>query len=172
MLDLQKGGTLLKIIQKGQINLTAFAAGYNQIIHQSTQITKASNFLTWILFFHSLRKHFLQIRIFFIYYEWNFSTFADNLGNFYGNYYGIHTQPAQRRRKNVLILVSKTSQIGLKWKSRPFSKTSSRRLPGNALKTSSRKRPQDVFHETSPRRLPGDVKVSSTRRPKDLLKAS
>ena len=68
------------------------------------------------------------------------------------------TRTSQRRRKNVLFLVSKTCQIGLKWKSRrPFFKTSSRRLPGNVLKTSSRRRPQDVF--------PGDVlkrsKISS-----------
>ena len=44
---------------------------------------------------------------------------------------------SQRRRKNVLILVLKTSKIGLKWKSRrPFFKTSPRRLPEDVLKTS------------------------------------
>ena len=47
------------------------------------------------------------------------------------------TKMSQRRRKNVLILVSKTSLIGLKWKSRwPFFKTSSRRHPGHVLKIS------------------------------------
>ena len=57
-----------------------------------------------------------------------------------------HTQPTQRRRKGVLILVSKTSYIGLKWKSlRPFFKTFSKRHLGDAFKTSSRRRPQDVF---------------------------
>ena len=44
---------------------------------------------------------------------------------------------SQRRRKNVLILVLKTSKIGLKSKSRrPFFKTSPRRLPEDVLKTS------------------------------------
>ena len=83
-------------------------------------------------------------------------------------------QTSQRRRKNVLILVSKTSQISLKWKSRrPFFKTSSRHLPGDVLKTSSRGHSQDVFQETSSRRLPGHVlKMSSRRRPQGLLKTS
>ena len=42
----------------------------------------------------------------------------------------------------------------------------------------SRRRPQDIFQETSPRRLPGDVlKTSSRRRPQqplpgDVLKTS
>ena len=86
--------------------------------------------------------------------------------------YPADTKTLQRRRRNVLILVSKTSQIRLKWKlQRPFFKTSSGHLPGDVLKTSSRKRPQDIFQETSSRRLPGDVlKMSSTRRPQDLLK--
>ena len=42
----------------------------------------------------------------------------------------------------------------------------------DVVRTSSRKRPQDILQETSSRRLPGDVlKMSSTRRPQDLLKA-
>ena len=81
-----------------------------------------------------------------------------------------HTQPTQRRCKGVLILVSKTSYIGLKWKSlRPFFKTSSKRHLGDALKTSSRRHPQDVFQETSSRRLLGHIlKTSSRRRPQDV----
>ena len=44
---------------------------------------------------------------------------------------------SRRRRKNVIILVSKRSQIGLKWKSRRlFFKTSSKRLPRDVLRTS------------------------------------
>ena len=77
------------------------------------------------------------------------------------------THPAQRRRNDVvktLVLISKTSQIGLKWKSRrPFFKTSSRRLSGDILKTSSRRRPQDVYHETSSRCLPRDALKTSLR---------
>ena len=69
-----------------------------------------------------------------------------------------NTKMSQRRRKNVLILVSKTSLIGLKWKSRwPFFKTSSKHLPGDVLKMSSRTRPQDILGETFLRRLPGHV---------------
>ena len=72
--------------------------------------------------------------------------------------YPADTKTSQRRRKNVLILVSKMSQIGLKWKSRrPLFKTSSRRLPGDVLKTSSKRRPQNVFQETSSRRPSEDV---------------
>ena len=84
------------------------------------------------------------------------------------------TKMSQRRRKSVLILVSKTSLIGLKWKSRwPFFKTPSRRLPGDVLKMSSRTRPQDIFRETFLRRLPGHVlKISSTSRPQDLVRTS
>ena len=53
-------------------------------------------------------------------------------------------QPAQKtsqvRRKEVLILVSKKSQIGLKWKSRqPFLNTLSRLLPGDVVKTPLRR---------------------------------
>ena len=49
----------------------------------------------------------------------------------------------------------------------------------DVVRTSSRKRPQEVFQDTSLRRLPGNVlkissgdvfKMSSTRRPEDLLK--
>ena len=44
---------------------------------------------------------------------------------------------SQRRRENVFILVSKTSQIRMKWKSRrPIFKTSSRRLPGDVFRSS------------------------------------
>ena len=47
------------------------------------------------------------------------------------------TQAMQRRRKNVLFLVSKASQIGLKWKwRRPFFKTLPGCHPGDVLKTS------------------------------------
>ena len=47
------------------------------------------------------------------------------------------TQAMQRRRKNVLFLVSKASQISLKWKSRrPFFKTLPGCHPGDVLKTS------------------------------------
>ena len=83
------------------------------------------------------------------------------------------TKTSQRRRKNVLILVSRTSYIGLKWKSRrPFFKTSSRRLPGDVLKKSSRRR-QDVFQKMSSRRLPEDIlKTSSRRRPQDVFQMS
>ena len=89
------------------------------------------------------------------------------------------TKTSQRRRKNVLILVSKTSQIGLKWKPlQPFFKTQSGRLPRNVLKTSSRdvlkkssrKRPQGFFQETSSRHLPGDLlKTFTRRRPQDIF---
>ena len=81
------------------------------------------------------------------------------------------TKTSQRRCKNVLILVSKTSYIGLKWKSRrPFFKTSSRRLLGDVIKTSSRRRHQDVFQKMSSRRLPEDVlKTSSRERPQDVF---
>ena len=42
----------------------------------------------------------------------------------------------KRRRKDVLILISKTSQISLKWKSRRTSfKTLSRRFPVDVLET-------------------------------------
>ena len=82
------------------------------------------------------------------------------------------TKTSQRRRKNVLILVSKTSQIGLKWKSRrPFFKTSSGRVPTSSrrllrdvLKTSSRKHPQDILQETSSRCLPRDAPKTYLRR--------
>ena len=68
------------------------------------------------------------------------------------------TKMSQRRRKNVLILVSKTSLIGLKWKSRwPFFKASSKHLPGDVLKMSSRTHPQDIFRETFLTRLPRHV---------------
>ena len=51
-----------------------------------------------------------------------------------------------------------------------FRETSSRRLPGDAPKTSSRRRPQDIFKETSSRRLPGDApKTSSRRRPQNFF---
>ena len=74
------------------------------------------------------------------------------------------TKTSQRRHKNVLFLVSKTSYIGLKWKSRQlFFKTSSRLLLGDVLKTYSRRRPRVLFQETSPRPLPGDIlKTSKT----------
>ena len=84
-------------------------------------------------------------------------TFHMNMHEQHRVFFNAHVYPAdtktsQRRSKNVLILVSKTSQIGLKWKSRRlFFKTLSRRLPGDVLKTSSRRRPQDVFQETSSR---------------------
>ena len=78
----------------------------------------------------------------------------------------MSTQPIQRRRKHVLVLVSKTSQIGLKWKSRRpifktpsrrrpkniFLETSSRLVPGHVLKTFFRRCPQGLFQETSLRR--------------------
>ena len=77
----------------------------------------------------------------------------------------VDTKTSQRRRKNVSVLVSKTFQIVLKWQSRrPFFTTSSRRLPGDAIKTSSRRRLQDVFLEKSSKRLPGDVLKTSLRR--------
>ena len=86
--------------------------------------------LTPISHFYSLWKRF-----------WKLLTFSGDI-----------TQPTQRRRKNVLILISKTSQIGLKWKSRrPFFKTSSGHLPGDVLGTFSRRCPQDVLHETPSR---------------------
>ena len=60
----------------------------------------------------------------------------------------VDTKTSQKRRKNVLFLVSKAPQIGLKWKSRqPFSKTSSRRLQGDVLKTSPKNRPQDLLKD-------------------------
>ena len=77
-------------------------------------------------------------------------------------YFPADTKVSQSRRKNVLFLVSQTSQIGLKWKSRrSFFKTSSRRrpetssrpFPGDVLKTFSKRRPKDLFQETSLRRL-------------------
>ena len=83
------------------------------------------------------------------------------------------TKTSQRRRKNVLILISNTSKIGLKWKSRRtflrhpqdvFQDTSSRCLPGHVLKMSSRRRPQNVFQETFSRCLTGDVFKTSLRR--------
>ena len=64
------------------------------------------------------------------------------------------TKTSQRRRKNVLILVSKTS---------------SGRLPEDVLKMSSKRRPQDVFQETSLRHLPGDVLKTLTRRRQDVF---
>ena len=77
----------------------------------------------------------------------------------------VDTKTSQRSRKNILILVSGTSYIGLKWKlRRHFFKTSSRRLPGDVLKTSSGRRPQDVFQETSSRPLPGYLRKTSLRR--------
>ena len=86
--------------------------------------------LTPMSHFYSLWKRF-----------WKLLTFSGDI-----------TQPTQRRSKNVLILVSKTSQIGLKWKSRrPFFKTSSGHLPGDVLGTFSRRCPQDVLHETPSR---------------------
>ena len=80
----------------------------------------------------------------------------------YPQRYPADTKTSQRRRRNVLILV---------WKSRrPFFKTSIRRLPGDVLKTSSRRRPQDVFQKTSSRHLPEDVlKTSSKRRAHDVF---
>ena len=81
------------------------------------------------------------------------------------NHIPADTETSQRRRKSVLILVLKTPQICLKWKSwRPFFKTSSRHLPGDALKMSSRRRPQDIFRETSSKPPPGDVLKTSLRR--------
>ena len=52
-----------------------------------------------------------------------------------------------------------------------FQETFSRRLPGDVLKTSSRRHPQDLFQKTSTRRLPGDVlKTSKTSRlPKKVI---
>ena len=81
------------------------------------------------------------------------------------------TKNSQRRRKNVLILVSKTSYIGLKWKSRrSFLKTLSGCLPRDVLDTSSRRRPQDVFQNASSRHLLGDVlKTSSRKGPQDIF---
>ena len=78
-------------------------------------------------------------------------------------YYPPDTKRLPKRRKNILFLVSKTSQIGLKWKSRrPFFITSSRRLPVNVLKTSFRRRPQDVYQDTS-------LKTFSRKLPQDLF---
>ena len=81
------------------------------------------------------------------------------------------TQATQRRRKDVV----KTSSIWSQRRPRliwngslddSFFKTSSRRLPGDVLKTSSKRRPQDVFQETSLTLFPGDIfKTSSRRRP-------
>ena len=84
-----------------------------------------------------------------------------------------NTKTSQRRRKSILFLVSKTSQIGLKWESqRPFIKTSSRRRLTDVLKTSSNRSPEDVFQETSSRPLPGDVlKTSKTSSRLFLVKA-
>ena len=51
--------------------------------------------------------------------------------------YPADTKTSQRRRKKVLILVSNTSQISLKWKPRRhFFKTSTRRPPEDVLKIS------------------------------------
>ena len=81
------------------------------------------------------------------------------------NHFPTGTKTLRRRRKNVLILVSKTSYIGLKWKlCQLFFKTSLRRLLGDVLKTSSRRRPQDVFQKMSSRRLPEYVPRTSSRR--------
>ena len=64
------------------------------------------------------------------------------------------TMTSQRRRKNVLILASKT-QIGLKWTSRrPFFRTSPRCLPEDVLVTTLK---------TSRRRLPVDVPKTSLK---------
>ena len=72
-------------------------------------------------------------------------------------YSPAYIKTSQRRRKNVLIFVLKTFQISLKWKSwRHFFR-----------------RCQDVFQETSSRRLPGDVlETSFKRRSQNLLKTS
>ena len=77
------------------------------------------------------------------------------------------TQPAQRRRKDIV----KTSyfwserRLRLVWNGRRDD------LFKDVVKTSSRKRPQDVFQETSSRPLPGDVLKMSKTSPRLLEKA-
>ena len=76
-----------------------------------------------------------------------------------------NTKTSQRHPKNVSLLVSRTSQNGLKWKQRrPFFKTSSRRLLRDIVKTSSGTRPEDVFQETFSRPFPETVFRTSPRR--------
>ena len=67
------------------------------------------------------------------------------------------SQLTQRRRKDVVRTSYFWPQrrlrlVWMKWKSRrPFFKTSSRRLPGDILKTSCKKRPKGVLQKTSSR---------------------
>ena len=84
-----------------------------------------------------------------------------------------NTKTSQRHPKNVSLLVSKTSQNGLKWKQRrPFFKTSSRRLLRDIVKTSSRRRSQDLFQKLSLGPLPGGIlKTSKTSLRPFLAKA-
>ena len=114
------------------------------------------------------------------YFPVSFTTFlrTPNLNNFckwlltnlfHENKPPAPTQPTQRRRNDVV----KTSSIWSQRRPRliwngslddSFFKTSSRRLSGDVLKTSSKRRPQDVFQETSLTVFPGDIFKTSSRR--------